>query len=70
MSTGKHYFIEQNDEGKFAVRAKGAERASAVFDTQGEAIGHAKSLNPDDNPDVERVRDTANGGRDQWRSAS
>jgi hypothetical protein len=44
MSTGKHYFIEQNDEGKFAVRAKGAERASAVFDTQGEAIGHAKSL--------------------------
>jgi hypothetical protein len=33
-STGKHYFIEENDEGKFAVRAKGSTRASKLLKTQ------------------------------------
>ena len=69
MSTGKHYFIEQNAEGKFTVTAKGADRASAVFQTQGEAIEHVRQLNPDDKPDVERVRNTSDGGRDKWRPA-
>jgi len=69
MSTGKHYFIEQNDEGKFTTTAKGADRASGVFDTQREAIDHAKKLNPDDHPDVERVRNTSGGSPDKWRSA-
>ena len=69
MSTGKHYFIEQNDDGKFAVRAKGSDRASALFDTQAEGIAHARELNPDDHPDVERVRHTATGDPDKWRSA-
>jgi hypothetical protein len=69
MSTGKHYFIEQTEEGKFAVRAKDSERASALFATQAEAIAHAKDLNPEDNPNVERVRHTGAGGPDQWRSA-
>jgi hypothetical protein len=27
-----------------------------------------KKLNPDDKPNVERVRNTKGGGRDQWRS--
>jgi len=69
MSTDKHYFIEQNDDSKFAVRAKGSDRASALFDTQAEAIAHARELNPNDHPDVERVRHTASGGPDKWRAA-
>jgi uncharacterized protein YdaT len=69
MSTHNHYFIEQNDEGKFAVRAKGSERASAVFDTQTEAIAKANELSPNDHPDVERVRSTQGGGPDKWRKA-
>jgi hypothetical protein len=68
MPTDEHYFIEQTDDGRFAVRAKGSERASALFETQQEAIAHAKKLNPDDHPDVERVRNTETGGRDQCRS--
>ena len=51
MSTDEHYFIEKNDDGKFAVRAKGSERASGLFDTQAEAIAYAKKLNPSDHPD-------------------
>lgn len=69
MSTGKHYFIEQNDDRKFAVRAKGSDRASALFDTQAEAIAHARELNPSDHPDVERVRHTVAGGPDKWRAS-
>jgi uncharacterized protein YdaT len=70
MSTGKHYFIEQTDDGRYAVRGKGSERASDISDTQREAIQRAKELNPDDHPDVERVRDTKAGGRDKWRSGA
>jgi hypothetical protein len=69
MSTDKHYFIEETDEG-FAVRARGAERASAVLPTQKEAIARAKELNPNDHPDVERVLNTSGGGRDKWRPAN
>jgi hypothetical protein len=67
MSTGKHYFIEENEDGKFAVRAKGSKRASRLADTQKEAEKLVKQFNPDDKPDVERVRNTKAGGRDQWR---
>jgi hypothetical protein len=42
MSTGKHYFIEENNEGKFAVRAKGSQRASRLADTQKEAADLVK----------------------------
>jgi len=69
MSTDNHYFVEQDNDGKFAVRSKGSERASGLFDTQAEAIARAKELNPNDHPDVERVRDTGAGGRDKWRKA-
>lgn len=69
MSTGKHYFIEQSEDGKYAVRAKDSDHASGLFDTQQEAIEYAKQLNPEDHPNVERVRNVATGGRDQWRSA-
>jgi len=67
MPTGKHYFIEQTDDRRYAVRAKGSERASGTFDTQREAIDRAHELNADDRPDVERVLNTDAGGRDKWR---
>ena len=67
MSTGKHYFIEENEDGKFAIRAKGSQRASRLANTQKEAEKLVKQFNPDDKPDVERVRNTKVGGRDQWR---
>ncbi len=69
MPTEKHYFVEQTDAGRYAVRAKGSKHASGVFDTQREAIDHANELNPNDRPDVERVRNTEVGGRDKWRPA-
>jgi len=67
MGTGKHYFVEQTADRRYAVRAKGAPRAAAILDTQREAIEHVKELNPNDHPDVERVRNTKAGGRDKWR---
>ena len=67
MSAGKHYFIEEKEDGNFAVRAKGSERASRLANTQKEAEKLVKQFNPDDKPDVERVRNTKAGGRDQWR---
>lgn len=69
MATDKHYFIEQNDNGKFTTTAKGASRASGVFKTQREAIDYAKQLNPDDKPNVERVRHRSGGSPDKWRSS-
>jgi hypothetical protein len=68
MATDKHYFIEQNDDGKFAVRAKGSQRASGLCKTQKQAEALAKKLNPGDKPNVERVRNTKSGHRDHWRS--
>jgi uncharacterized protein YdaT len=64
---GKHYFVEQTDDKRYAIRARGSKRASDICDTQGDAIDRAKELNPNDHPDVERVRNTPAGGRDKWR---
>ena len=68
MSTDKHYFIEENRGGKFAARAKGSSRASRLCDTQKQAEQVVKQFNPNDKPDVERVRNRETGGRDKWRS--
>jgi hypothetical protein len=35
MATGKHYFVEQMQDGRYAVRAEGSERASGLRATQG-----------------------------------
>lgn len=67
--TGKHYFIEANESGKFAVRARGSKRASRLASTQREAEQIVRQFNPGDKPDVERVRNVRTGGRDQWRSS-
>jgi hypothetical protein len=62
-------YIEKRPQGDFAVRKPGADRASAVAPTQGEAIEIARKLNPGVAPDVERVRHTSEGKPDQWRKA-
>ena len=50
MSAGKHYFIEQRDDGCFAIQAKRPSRASAVVNTQREAEKLVKQFNPEDHP--------------------
>jgi hypothetical protein len=70
MATDKHYFIEQNDVGKFAVRAKGSRRASGLRNTQKQAEALVKKLNPNNKPNVERVRNTKGGGRDLVHAAA
>lgn len=60
-------YIEQRDDGKYAVKRANAERASAVTDTQRAAIDEAKRMFPDVKPDIERVRHTKVGEPDQWR---
>jgi hypothetical protein len=60
-------FVEQREEGDYAVRRPNSERASAVLPTQSEAIERARELNPDGPVLVERVRDTSVAGRDKWR---
>jgi hypothetical protein len=69
MATAKHYFIERRDDGHFAATAKGGQRASGLFDTQKRAIEFVREVNPNDRPDVERVRNTNFGRRDRWRSS-
>lgn len=61
-------FVERRPQGDYAVKRGDAERASAVLPTQAEAIERAKQLNPEKSPLVERVRNTATGGRDKWRT--
>ena len=60
-------YIEQREQGDYAVRKPGSERASAILPTQAEAIERAREINPDAAVHVERVRDTNVGGRDKWR---
>ena len=61
-------YVERRDEGDYAVRPPGSERASAVLPTQAEAIDRAKEIDPNAAIHVERVRETTRGGRDKWRN--
>jgi hypothetical protein len=63
----KDLFVEQRPQGDFAVRRGNSERASAVTNTQAEAITRARELNPGGTVLVERVRHTSVGKPDQWR---
>jgi hypothetical protein len=60
-------YVERREQGDYAVRRGGSERASDVLPTQKEAIERARQLNPGHAPHVERVRDTNVGHRDKWR---
>jgi len=67
MAQKKEIYIEQRDQGDFAVRRPGSERASDVLPTQGEAIKRAAEIAPEAAIHVERVRHTSVGKPDQWR---
>jgi hypothetical protein len=68
MSNQKNeLFIEQRNDGDYAIRRPGAERASGVEQTQAEAIERAREIEPNASIFVERVRNTDVGGRDKWR---
>ena len=69
MPNPNQLYIEQREQGDYAVRRGGSERASAVLPTQAEAIDRAREMNPGVAPLVERVRYTSVGHRDQWRKA-
>lgn len=64
----RELFVEQRSgEGDYAVRRPSSKRASAVCDTQAEAIERAGEIDPDASILVERVRDTNRGSPDKWR---
>ena len=63
------FYIERGDDGRYKVLRPNADRASAVTDTQKEAIEKAREMNPGKSPDVERVKHTDKGKPDQWRRA-
>jgi hypothetical protein len=68
MSRDKNeLFVERREQGDYAVRRGGAERASAVENTQAEAIERAREIQPGAAVLVERVRNTSRGRRDKWR---
>jgi hypothetical protein len=63
----KRIYVERRSDGDYAVRRADSERASAVEDTQKEAIERARELEPGVRPHIERVRNTNRGKRDKWR---
>ena len=67
MVDKKQLFVEQREQGDFAVRRAKSKRASAVEPTQAKAIERAKEISPESTPLVERVRFTKVGKPDQWR---
>jgi hypothetical protein len=67
MPDDDQLFIEQREQGDYAIRRGNSERASAVLPTQAEAIERAREMNPGKPPLVERVRNTSEGHRDKWR---
>lgn len=65
----KRIYVERREDGDYAVRRAGSERASEVRPTQREAIERARELEPKSAPHVERVRRTSGGTPDKWRKA-
>ena len=60
-------FVERRDDGQYRVLKPNAERASAVAETQADAVAKARALNPDAAIHIERVRNVG-PGRDKWRT--
>ena len=65
--TKKELYVERREEGDYAVRRAGSDRASDVCDTQAEAIERAREIDPAAAIHVERVRYTSQGTPDKWR---
>jgi hypothetical protein len=67
MANEEQIYIEEREDGKYAIRRGNSERASAVEDSQEKAIEVARRMFPGVKPHIERVRNVKTGGRDQWR---
>ena len=63
----KELYVERRDEGDYAIRRPGSDRASDICDTQSEAIDRAREIDSDAAIHVERVRYTSRGTPDKWR---
>jgi len=61
------WYIEKTEDGKYAAKKGGADRASAIRDTQADAIDRAREIDPDAAMHAERVRHTDQGSPDKWR---
>jgi len=62
----KEIFVERHKQG-YAVLQPNAGRASAIEQTQAEAIDRAREIAPNAQVLVERQRHTSVGKPDQWR---
>lgn len=64
----KEYFIEKRpDEGDYAIRKPGSERASGIEPTQEAAIDAAIEMDANATVFAERQRHTTGGSPDKWR---
>lgn len=59
--------VQQRADGRFEVKKPGAKRASAIKDTQEEAVARARELSPGKAPIAKRVRRTPGAKRGTWR---
>jgi len=59
--------VKQRDDGRFEVKRPGAKRASAVTETQTEAIAKARKLEPGKSPIAKRVRKQPGAKKGTWR---
>ena len=59
--------MKQREDGRYEVKKPGAKRASAITDTQTEAIAKARKLNPGKSPIVKRVRKQPGVKKGTWR---
>lgn len=64
-----NYFINKTSDGRYEVKAKGAEKASRIFDTQKEAQNWVdnEAYGGDNEKHIRRVRKSENGKPGQFR---
>ena len=68
MNKRHEIFIERREQqGDYAGRRPGSQRASFIARTQAQAIEDARRMDPDAIILVERVRHTNVGNPDKWR---
>jgi hypothetical protein len=67
MATKKQYIVQPAARDGFEVIARGGKRASAILPTQEEAEERARALNPDNRPNIRRVRNTGVGRPGEFR---
>lgn len=56
-----HWYIEPTDDGAYSAKKGGAERASAITNTQKQAIDRAKEIDPNAPVHIAHVRHGKHG---------